>query len=108
MELSDEPRIAHMIEAAEAALRFASSRTREDLDDDEMLTFALVHAVEIVGEAASKVTPETRLRFPEVRWTAIIGMRNRMVHAYFAVNRDILWTTVQESLPTLLRQLRRD
>jgi uncharacterized protein with HEPN domain len=70
-----------MIEAAEAALRFASGRSRRDLDDDEMLTFAL---------------------------TRVIGMRHRLVHAYFDVDRAILWSTVQEALPRLLAQLERE
>ena len=58
MELNDATRVRHMIEAAESALRFIQSRRRADLDMDEMLTFALVRAVEIVGEAASRISAE--------------------------------------------------
>jgi uncharacterized protein with HEPN domain len=106
MELTDATRIQHMIDAAEAALRFASGRSRQDLDDDEMLTFALTRAVEIIGEAASRVSSEGRRATSEVPWNAVIGMRHRLVHAYFEVDRDILWSTVQEALPRLLAQLR--
>ncbi len=67
-----------------------------------MLLFALVRAVEIVGEAASKVTDDARTAIP-LPWPAIVGMRNRLIHAYFDVDRDILWTTVQQSLPELRR-----
>jgi uncharacterized protein with HEPN domain len=70
-----------------------------------MLAFALVHAPQIVGEAAGKVSAETRGRRPEVPWTTLIGMRHRLVHAYFDVNLDILWTTAVEAAPALLAQI---
>jgi uncharacterized protein with HEPN domain len=94
-----------MVDAIEAALRFANGRERADLDSDEMLLFALVRAAEIVGEAASRLSAEGRARIPEVPWSAVTGMRNRLVHAYFDVDRDILWATVTQALPTLLKQL---
>jgi uncharacterized protein with HEPN domain len=94
-----------MVDAIEAALRFAKGRERADLETDEMLLFALVRAVEIVGEAAGKVSAEGRGRFPEVPWSAVTGMRNRLVHAYFDIDRDILWSTVAQALPSLLKQL---
>jgi uncharacterized protein with HEPN domain len=95
-----------MIDAIEAALRFAGGRRRADLDSDEMLLFALVRAVEIVGEAAVKVSAEGRASVPAVPWSAVISMRNRLVHAYFDIDRDILWTTLTEALPRLLAQLK--
>jgi uncharacterized protein with HEPN domain len=106
MSRDDEARIRHMIDAIEAALRFASGRDRADLEADEMLLFALVRAVEIVGEAASKLSPDARAQAPEVPWSAVTGMRNRLVHAYFDIDRDILWATVTRALPQLLGQLR--
>lgn len=93
-------RLKHLVDAADAAARFSAGRSRADLDHDEMLLFALVRAVEIVGEAASKVTDETRASI-HIPWPANVGMRNRLVHAYFDVDRQILWATVQESLPAL-------
>jgi uncharacterized protein with HEPN domain/transposase len=69
-------------------------------------TSALVRAVEVVGEAASRVSPDGRAKLPQVPWSAVAGMRNRLVHAYFEVDRDILWATVKEALPRLIVQLR--
>jgi uncharacterized protein with HEPN domain len=94
-----------MMDATRAALRFAEGRTRGDLDSDEMLLFALVRAVEIIGEAASRVSMEGRGELPEVPWSAAVGMRNRLVHAYFDVDPEILWATVSKALPELLAQL---
>ena len=93
-----------MADAIDAALRFVKDRARADLDTDEMLLFALVRAVEVVGEAAAKVSPQGR-EAVNLPWAAVIGMRNRLVHAYFDINRDILWTTVRESLPQLRRTI---
>ena len=94
-----------MADSAESALRFCQGRTRADLDTDDMLRFALTRAVQIIGEAATKVSIEARTQIPGIAWPAIVGMRNRLVHAYFDVDSNILWTTVSERLPSLLREL---
>jgi len=101
MDPRDQVRLQHLADALKSAIRFAQGRQRGDLDTDEMLLFALVRAIEIAGEAASQVTVETRAQLPDLPWASIIGMRNRLVHAYFDINRDILWTTVAEAAPPL-------
>lgn len=73
---------------------------------DPMLLLALTRAVEIVGKAAAQVSEAGRGELPAVPWPQIIGMRNRLIHAYFDINRNILWDTVLLALPTLLQQLR--
>jgi uncharacterized protein with HEPN domain len=105
MNPRDRIRLQHLADALNSAIRFARGRERGDLDADEMLLFALVRAVEIAGEAASQVTAETRAQLPDLPWSSIVGMRNRLVHAYFDVNRDILWTTVTEAAPPLVERL---
>jgi uncharacterized protein with HEPN domain len=95
-----------MIEAAEQALSFTRGRTPADLDSDAMLRMALTRTVEIVGEAAAQVSAAGRQELPDVPWAQIVGMRNRLVHAYFDINRNILWDTVQLALPQLLKQLK--
>ena len=86
MRVEDAVRIRHMIGAAEAALSFVKDRTRPDLGQDQMLQFALVRAVEVVGEAAGKVSAEGRAEAPQVPWAVITGTRNRLVHAYFDID----------------------
>lgn len=95
-----------MLHAAEQAAGFAAGKTRADLDRELMLNLALVRLVEVIGEAAANVTPQTRTAHPEVPWLQIIGTRNRLVHAYFSINLDILWKTVCQDLPSLIAQLR--
>jgi uncharacterized protein with HEPN domain/tetratricopeptide (TPR) repeat protein len=83
MNPPDRVRLQHLADALSSAVRFIRGRERADLDTDEMLLFALVRAVEIAGEAASQVTAETRAQLPDLPWNSMVGMRNRLVHAYF-------------------------
>ena len=106
MRAEDRVRLRYMIEAAESALQFIAGRQRTDLDEDRMLLFALVRAIEIVGEAASRILEEMQATHTGIPWHAIIGMRNRLIHAYFEINTAIVWHTVTQEIPTLLPQLR--
>jgi uncharacterized protein with HEPN domain len=106
MSPDDRWRIGHMIEAAQDARAFVQGRQRTDLDQDRMLCLALTRAVEIVGEAAAQVSAAGRAEMPGVPWQQVVGMRNRLVHAYFDINLDILWDTVELALPALLAELR--
>jgi uncharacterized protein with HEPN domain len=106
MSPDDRLRIRHMVEAMEAARSFIDGRVRADLDTDRMLLFALIRAVEVVGEAASKITEGGRAELPTLPWQQIVGMRNPLIHAYFDINRNILWDTVTLALPPLLATLK--
>jgi uncharacterized protein with HEPN domain len=105
MKRDDCIRLEHMLEAARQASSVASERVREDLDRDRFLVLGLMKCLEIIGEAASKLNPETRDRHPEIPWPQIIGMRNRLIHAYFDINLDRMWDTLKEDLPDLIRTL---
>ena len=96
-----------MLDAATKAVSFVAGTSRNDLDSDEKLSLALVRLVEIIGEAASKVTAETQNRHPGIAWRDIIGTRNRLIHAYEAVNLDILWQIVSVDLHPLTILLER-
>ena len=102
MYSDDTVRLRHMLDAAREALQFAHGRTRADLDDDRQLVFALVKAVEIIGEAALQTSEMARAQLPGVPWEDIVGMRHRLVHAYFDINLDVVWKTVQADLPPLI------
>lgn len=104
-ELSDAVRLSHMRENAEKALEFAQGKTREALDEDEVLARALIHTLTIIGEAANSVSPTFRVEHPEIPWAAMIGMRHRIVHAYFDIDLDIVWDTVTKNIPVLLEKL---
>ncbi|KAM3097070.1 DUF86 domain-containing protein [Phormidesmis sp. 146-12] len=105
MFIDDSVRLLHMRTAAKEAIAFAQSHTRNDLETNRMLTLSLVKCVEIIGEAASRITRERQNETPQIPWTQVIGMRNRLTHAYFDINLDVVWSTVIEDLPNLLIEL---
>lgn len=94
-----------MRDAAVEALGFIAGCNRQSLDNNRMLVFALVRAIEIIGEAAANVSSDCRNKYPQIPWVDIIGMRNRLVHAYFDIDLDILWNTATTKLEPLIEQL---
>ena len=105
MRKDDVIRLRHMLDAAREAVGFAQGRFRTDLDGDRMLVLSLVKGIEILGEAAYRISEITRDQLQGIPWDDIIGMRHRLVHAYFDINLDILWRTVQDDLPALIAAL---
>jgi uncharacterized protein with HEPN domain len=96
-----------MLLAAHEVIEFTQGRTRVDLNADRKLVLALVKDIEIIGEAAYRVSQTARNQLPDIPRDDIIGMRHRLVHAYFDINLDILWRTVQADLPPLIAELER-
>ncbi len=105
MRPEDRVRILRMLDAAETIAGFVAGRGRPDLDSDRMFLFALIRAIEIIGEAAIRLSPDLRASAPAVPWALMIGMRNRLIHAYFDIDADILWRTVTEEVPGLMPAL---
>ncbi len=102
---NDIVRLRHMLDSAREVIDFVRGKRREDLNQDRLLVLGLVKALEIIGEAAYQISEETRRQVPEIPWEDIVGMRHRLVHAYFDINLDILWNTVKKDLPPLISAL---
>jgi uncharacterized protein with HEPN domain len=98
-------RVRHMLAAAKEAMEFAAGKTRMDLEKDRLRMLAIIKSIEIIGEAASKVTEAFKTENSNIPWNDIINMRNRLIHAYFDVNLDIVWQTVKTDLPDLISDL---
>lgn len=101
----DDVRLRHMLDYSREAISLVGKRSRRDLDTNRMLQLSLVRLVEIVGEAAGRVSVSVRERHPQIPWREIAGMRNRLIHGYDFVDYDILWQTVKEDLPALVAAL---
>jgi uncharacterized protein with HEPN domain len=97
----DRIRLQHMLDATREARGYIQDRSRSDLDRETMLLRALVNCLEVIGEAATHVSEQTRSQMTKIPWRAIIGMRNRLIHAYFDINKDIVWKTVTSELAHL-------
>jgi uncharacterized protein with HEPN domain len=94
-----------MLDAAREALSFSSGKSRTDLNSDRMLVLSLVKDIEIIGEAAAKVSQEVKKMTEKIPWQDIIDMRNHLIHAYFDVDLDIVWDTILKDLPPLVEAL---
>jgi uncharacterized protein with HEPN domain len=97
--------LGHMLDMTRKAVRAVASKSRAHYDGDEILRLGLTHLVQVIGEAARKVSGEFRDQHPEIPWRKIVGMRHRIVHDYMQVDEDILWQVVTDDLPSLLPQL---
>ena len=102
MSPEDAIRLRHMLDASKDAEQFVEGRRREDLQGDRMLLLSLVKCIEIVGEAASKVSEGGQREIPELPWGLIVTMRHRLVHAYYDIDSDRVWDTVKGDLPPLM------
>jgi uncharacterized protein with HEPN domain len=97
--------VRHMLEHAREALGAVHGRTRNDLDGDHLFALALVKLVEIIGEAAKRVSAPVQKRHGQIPWSQIVGTRNRLVHGYDQIDFDVLWRIIHDELPSLINQL---
>jgi uncharacterized protein with HEPN domain len=98
-------RLKHMLEASQAALKHLAGKKRKDLDTNRTILSAVVRELEIIGEAANSISTSFKKKYPEIPWQQMIAMRNRLIHAYFDVDHDIVWITTRDYLPPLIQQL---
>lgn len=94
-----------MLEHAEYAVEFISGKSQEDFANDRVLQFALVRALEVVGEAAKGIPEQVRALATNVPWRQITGMRDKLIHRYFGVDAAIVWATVTDDMPKLIEDL---
>lgn len=95
----------HMLETARKAVSKIQGISRETYDADENLRLALIHLIQIIGEAARQVSREFCANHPDIRWADIIGMRHKVVHDYLGVDDDIVWQVATDDLPKLVTAL---
>jgi len=99
--------LLQMRDHAREAVAYCAGKTREDMERDRILQLALVRLIEVVGEAAGRVSDSGRKKHDSLPWRGMIGMRNRLIHGYDAINTEVLWNTIQTDLPELIRKIDR-
>ncbi|MFH1417504.1 MAG: HepT-like ribonuclease domain-containing protein [Planctomycetota bacterium] len=97
--------LGHMLDMSRKAVAILRGRDRRAYDADETLRLALAHLIQVIGEAARRVSAECRAMHPTIPWPDIVGMRHKIVHDYMDVDSDILWSVVSNDLPALIRDL---
>ena len=101
----DEAYLLDMLLSARDAQSVVAQLTREQFQSSRIHQLASLKALETVGDAASRISDTFRSAHPEIPWREIIGMRNRLIHAYFKVDLDKVWETIQVGLPPLIERL---
>ena len=101
----DMVRLRHMLDAAIMAVDFTKTSERTDLNKDKKLTLAIVRLLEVLGEAAKNVSDKFCIYHPAIPWREIAGTRDRLIHGYFDIDLDIVWTIVSVDLPKLITEL---
>lgn len=95
----------HIRDEAAYLVRHCRDLDRDAFQTDETLQRAFVRALEVIGQATKRLPPDFREKHPQVNWRAISGMRDRLIHAYFGVDYEIVWDAARNKVPTLLKQI---
>ena len=90
-----------ILDAATKARQFMEHVVFEAFCDNDEKVFAVIRALEIIGEAAKNIPKSIRGRYTEIPWEDIVGMRNKVIHDYFGVDLEVIWKTLHEDLPPL-------
>jgi len=101
----DRVRICHILDALQEAIGYVQGISRSEFNNNRPLQHAVVRCIEIVGEASNHLSRQLREANPCIPWVDIIGMRNRIVHAYYDIDVEIVWKTATEDLPALLPEV---
>ena len=101
----DRERLLDMAEAIELIGKY-TARGRKNFEADELIQTWVIHHLQILGEAAAKTSDDFKNKHPEIPWSKIIGMRNILVHDYFGIDIDIVWSVVEKELPPLEQVVR--
>ena len=101
---NDRERLLDMLEAIQKIERYAHDETFSP-QDENLVEVWMIHHLQIIGEAASRVSNELRDNYPEVAWGGMIGMRHVLVHGYFETDKELVWRVVEQDVPTLKAQI---
>jgi uncharacterized protein with HEPN domain len=92
-------------DAATIAVEFVGSMSEKEFQADQKTIFAVIRALEIIGEATKRIPNDVRQQYPKISWREMAGIRDKLIHDYLRVNVNVVWKTVREDLPVLLTQL---
>ncbi len=105
MTPNDNVYLDHIIESIDFIEKYCAELGAREFYKDELLQNAIVRQLEIIGEAANRVSKKTQSKMKKIQWKKIIGMRNKLIHEYFGVDLKVVWTTIKEELPLLKEEI---
>ena len=101
----DKNRLDHILESINRIKRYVHGKTFDDFVEDDMMYYAVVKNIEILGEASNMLTDEFKIAHSETPWKMVSGMRNYIVHEYFQVDNNVVWDVINNDLPLLEQQV---
>ena len=90
-----------IVATIDLAEQFVAGLTFTDFENDSKTVFAVIRAIEVIGEAVKSIPQSLRDQYPEIPWRGFTGMRDKLIHGYFGVDLEVVWDTVQQDLPIL-------
>ncbi|QTA91362.1 HepT-like ribonuclease domain-containing protein [Desulfonema magnum] len=106
-EKTDRDFLEHIREAAERASSYTEKMNSEEFLRDTKTQDAVIRNIEIIGEATKNLSDDLRDRHPEIPWKGLAGMRDRLIHQYFGVNLDVVWSVAKDELPEILLHIKK-
>lgn len=104
-KISDIIRLRHILDAIQDIKGFLKDADYKKFESDKMLQSACIHQLEIIGEAANRLSDEFFKNYKDIEWAEIIGLRNLLIHKYFGIDTRIVWQVIQNDLPRLEQNL---
>lgn len=93
-----------MVKFAERVISYSQGLSREEFESNSLNFDAIARNIELIGEAATHIPEEVRASNPDIPWRQIIATRNQLIHGYLGIDNDVLWSIVQEDIPSLLKK----
>lgn len=102
MRTEDRVRLQHILDEAHQAIKFVEGYSFDDFEKDNKTAHAVLRAIEVIGEAASRISSEYKDAHSHIPWNQIVGMRNHLIHVYFDIDYQTIWKTLQNDIPKLI------
>ena len=100
-KIGDKERLGHILDAIAEIEAYTANIGLKDFLANSMMRFASIKQIEIIGEAANYITPETKALFTEIQWKQIVGMRHILIHEYFGIDESLVWQVITQDIPRL-------
>jgi len=101
----DKAYLRHILDAVSDIKRFMEGLTKEEFFENKEKQYAVLRALEIIGEATKNLSKEMKAKHSEIQWKDIAGMRDKLIHEYFGVNLNLVWETVKKNIPELEKKI---
>ena len=106
-KIGDKERLGHILDAITELEKYTVRTAFNDFLANSMMRFASIKQIEIIGEAANYITPETKQLFTDIEWKQVIGMRHILIHEYFGVDANLVWQVIMDDIPNLKQAILR-